>query len=199
MDTIRYLLALLLVVGLPPLFLYWLLIHPFVNFWRGKGIGMTYGVVLTIVLAAMIGLFSIRHELLVIDFGTSYPLIAIGIGCLVLAGLLRFYLHKHITLSTLLGLPEIAPERYFRTLITTGIYSRIRHPRYIQLLIALTGYALIANNLASYIAAAFWLPAVYVIVLLEERELREHFGEAYEDYCHKVPRFIPKLKDRSNA
>jgi hypothetical protein len=27
-----------------PMFLYWLLIQPFVNSWRGKGIGMTYGV-----------------------------------------------------------------------------------------------------------------------------------------------------------
>jgi hypothetical protein len=48
------------VISLPPLFLYWLLIHPFVNFWRTKGIGMTYGVVLTIIGMGMIGLFSIR-------------------------------------------------------------------------------------------------------------------------------------------
>jgi hypothetical protein len=31
------------------MFLYWLLIQPFVNFWRGKGIAMPHGVVLTII------------------------------------------------------------------------------------------------------------------------------------------------------
>lgn len=193
MNTIRYFVALVLVVGLPPLFLYWLLIHPLINFWRSKGIGLTYGIVLIISLATMIGLFSIRHDLLVVDFGTSYSFIIIGVVCLILAGIMRLALHKHVTISTLIGLPEIAPERYFRTLITEGIYSRIRHPRYVQLLIALTGYALIANHLASYIAVALWLPGVYVIALLEEKELRDHFGQAYDEYCRKVPRFMPRL------
>ena len=40
MNTTRYVIAAILVITLPPLFLYWLLIHPFVNFWRGKGIGL---------------------------------------------------------------------------------------------------------------------------------------------------------------
>jgi hypothetical protein len=44
MKPVRYFLALIFVVGLPPMFLYWLLIYPFVNFSRGKRIGMSYGV-----------------------------------------------------------------------------------------------------------------------------------------------------------
>ena len=39
MDSVRYFLALIVAITLPPLFLYWLIIHPLVNFWRGKGIG----------------------------------------------------------------------------------------------------------------------------------------------------------------
>ena len=73
-------------ISLPPLFLYWLLIHPFVNFWRTKGIGMTYGVVLTIIGMGMIGLFSIRHHLLTNDYGANYTLIVLGVVCLVAAG-----------------------------------------------------------------------------------------------------------------
>jgi protein-S-isoprenylcysteine O-methyltransferase Ste14 len=141
----------------------------------------------------MIGLFSIRHELLVTDFGTSYPLLFVGILFLVLAGALRFALQKHLTVKVLLGVPEIAPDRYPRVLITDGIYGRVRHPRYVQLLIALAGYALIANHLASYIVVALWLPAIHVIVAMEEKELLEHFGERYADYCRRVPRFIPRI------
>lgn len=193
MDTIRYLLALILVVSLPPLFLYWLLIHPLITFWRAKGVVVTYTVVLTFVAIGMIGLFSIRHELLATDFGTSYPLLSLGILFLVLAGAMRLAIQKHLTIKALLGLPEIAPDRYRRALVTDGIYARVRHPRYVQLLIALAGYALIANHLASYIVVALWLPAIYVIVALEERELLEHFGEIYANYCRRVPRFIPKI------
>lgn len=193
MDTLRYFLALILLIGLPPLFLYWLLIHPLINFWRAKGVGVTYTVILTLVAIGMIGLFSIRHELLTTDFGTSYPLLILGIICLILSAAMRFAIQKQLTVKTLLGLPEIAPDRYPRTLVTNGIYARVRHPRYVQLLIALTGYALIANHLASYVVVALWFPGIHVIVSLEEKELRAHFGQVYDDYCRKVPRFVLKL------
>jgi protein-S-isoprenylcysteine O-methyltransferase Ste14 len=194
MDSFRYLLAIFLVVSLPALFLYWLLIHPFVDFWRGKGIGFTYGSVLSIVTAGMIGLFSIRRFLLEVEFGTNYALIALGLLCLVLAGVTRFAIQKKLSMKVLLGLPEIAPDRFPRKLITDGIYAHIRHPRYLQFLIALVGYALIANYLAVYLTVVLWIVGIYVIVLLEEKELTDHFGEIYQAYCRRVPRFLPKLK-----
>jgi protein-S-isoprenylcysteine O-methyltransferase Ste14 len=199
MNTTRYVLALFLVITLPPLFLYWLLIHPFVNFWRGQGIGPTYTMILSVIGAAMIGLFALRHFLLGIDYGTSYLLTALGVALLIVAGSLRLKLQKHLDLGTLVGFPEIAPDRFPRPLITEGVYARIRHPRYVQLLIALAGYALIANYLAAYLAVALWVPGIYVIAVLEEKELRAHFGDAYDDYCRKVPRFLPKLKGDSST
>lgn len=194
MNTIRYFLALSLVITLPPLFLYWLLIHPFVSFWRGKGIGPTYTMVLSVIIAGMIGLFSLRHFLLGIDYGANYPLAALGLLFLIGAGSLRFAIQKHLDIKTLLGFPEIAPDRFPRQLLTEGIYARMRHPRYVQLLIALIGYALIANYLAAYLAVALWVPGVYLIAMLEEKELRAHFGDIYDEYCRKVPRFLPKLR-----
>jgi protein-S-isoprenylcysteine O-methyltransferase Ste14 len=198
-NTLRYFLALFLVITLPPLFLYWLLIHPLVSFWRGQGLRTTYAVVLTVIGVAMVGLFSLRHYLLASDYGTHYPLLIIGALLLILSSTMRFSIHQHLDIKTLLGLPEIAPQHFPRALITSGIYARLRHPRYVQFLIALTGYALIANNLAVYLAVGLWLPGIHVIVRLEERELRDHFGAAYQDYCRRVPRFIPKLRWSHNA
>ena len=192
-NTVRYFLSLILVITLPPLFLYWLLIHPFVNFWRGKGIGPTYTMVLSVILAGMIGLFSLRHYLLGIDYGTNYGLVALGLLLLILSGSLRFAIHKQLDIATLLGFPEIAPDRFPRRLLTEGIYARMRHPRYVQLLIALIGYALIANYLAAYLAVALWVAGIYLIALLEEKELRAHFGDLYKAYCRKVPRFVPRI------
>jgi protein-S-isoprenylcysteine O-methyltransferase Ste14 len=55
------------------------------------------------------------------------------------------------------------------------------------------GSALIANYLALYLVVALWLPGLYFIVLLEEKELRDRFGPAYDEYCRRVPRFIPRF------
>jgi len=199
MNSVRYFIALFLVISLPPLFLYWLLVHPFVNFWRGQGIGVTYGCLLTVITAAMVGLFSIRHFLLSIEYGTSYPLVALGLVLLGLSGTMRFMIQNKLTTKVLLGLPEVAPDRFSRELMTDGLYARMRHPRYVQFLIALAGYALIANYLAAYLMVMLWVLAVYIIVLLEEKELRDHFGEGYIEYCRRVPRFMPKLKPRRGS
>jgi protein-S-isoprenylcysteine O-methyltransferase Ste14 len=98
-----------------------------------------------------------------------------------------------MTPRVLVGLPELAPERYPQGLITTGLYARLRHPRYVQVALALLGYALIANYLAGYLVFAAWLLVMYPLVVLEERELRQRFGEAYDAYCRQAPRFIPRL------
>lgn len=123
-----------------------------------------------------------------------YPLLLVGIGCLAItAGLGQSLYNAHMTPRVLVGL-ELAPEHYPQGLITTGPYARLRHPRYVQVALALLGYALIANYLAAYLVFAAWLVVMYPLVLLEERELCQRFGEAYDAYCRQVPRFIPRLR-----
>jgi protein-S-isoprenylcysteine O-methyltransferase Ste14 len=106
---------------------------------------------------------------------------------------LGFQILHHMSILTILGLPELAPDKCPQQLITTGIYATIRHPRYVQIYLGFLGSALIANYLALYLIVALWLPGIYVIVLLEEKELRDRFDAAYDDYCRRVPRFIPRF------
>ena len=73
----------------------------------------------------------------------------------------------------------------------------MRHPRYLELLLAIAGFALIANHLCLYLALLLWLPGVWLIVILEEKELRDRFGPAYEEYSRRVPHFIPRWRGRS--
>ena len=97
-------------------------------------------------------------------------------------------------LRTLIGVPELTAGESGE-LLTTGIYARIRHPRYVQLLLALSAYALFANYSGAYIMAALFWAQIYVVVLLEEAELRDRFGEAYVSYAARTPRFVPRLPD----
>ncbi|HYB72779.1 MAG TPA: methyltransferase [Candidatus Sulfotelmatobacter sp.] len=192
MDSARYYVALVLVIAFPPMLLAWPLIHPFVRFWRKLGPGWTYTVVGTFIGAGMVGLSLIRRPLLAIEFGTSYPLAALGALCFAASLWMGLALLRHMTITLILGLPEIAPERHPAGLVTQGIYARIRHPRYVQLALGLLGCALFANYLAPYATFALWLPGLWTIVVLEERELRDRFGAEYEAYCRRVPRFVPR-------
>jgi protein-S-isoprenylcysteine O-methyltransferase Ste14 len=193
MNAFRYYVALIMVTLLPPVLSFWLLIHPFVRFWRRLGPGWTYGIVCSFMALSVVGLFRIRHALLAVEFGTGYYLIALGLLLLAASIWLIFQILRRISVLTILGLAELAPDRRRDRLITTGIYATIRHPRYLQLYLSFLGCAFIANYLALYLVVALWLPGIYVIVLLEEKELRDRFGPAYEEYCRRVPRFIPRF------
>jgi len=92
-----------------------------------------------------------------------------------------------------LGVPELAPDQHGIPLITGGIYSRIRHPRYVQFFLAVTGYALFCNYLALYLFLPVLAATMYWLVRIEERELHDRYGAEYDAYCSRVPRFIPKI------
>ncbi len=196
MDSVRYYLALLTLIGLVPGLLLWFFIHPFVGFWRKFGPGWTYAILMLPVAALMVAVFQSRSYLLGKEYGTNYLLIGLGIACLVCAGMIARRRRKHLTARVLAGLPELSSNPQSQKLLTEGIYSRIRHPRYVELMLWLLGYALIANYLTLYIAVLVSLPVLYLIVLLEEKELRDRFGSEYEEYSSRVPRFIPRAAAR---
>jgi protein-S-isoprenylcysteine O-methyltransferase Ste14 len=195
MDTVRYYIALVLVVTMPPVLLLWLLIHPMIRFWRQLGPALTYSLVSLVMVLAGAGIFLARRSLLSVDFGTNYLLLSLGVLLEVVSIWLWVVLHRHLSFSTMLGLPELAPQKYPAGLITRGIYSRIRHPRYVQIVLFLWGYALIANYPTAHIAAGLWLPGIFLIARLEDKELRDRYGAAYEEYCRRVPRFVPKFRE----
>jgi len=194
MNMLRYYLALMLTIMIPPGLLTWVLIHPFIKFCRRVGLLWTYVMVAAVVCPSIAGLFLMRRTLLALDFGDSWPLLALGLLCVAVAVRLRVSLHRHFSNQQLMGLPELAPDRYTQQLVTEGLYAHVRHPRYLQFLLVLAGFALLANYLALYLVLAVGGLGIWLIVILEEKELRERFGPAYDDYCRRVPRFIPRRR-----
>jgi protein-S-isoprenylcysteine O-methyltransferase Ste14 len=194
MNAVRYYLAILLLSFTPPAFIFWLSIHPFIRFWRGLGLGLALGINYAglFLLAALIFMFC--KPLLSVDFGTNPVLIGIGVPLLIVSGAMHKRLSKHLRLSILTGIPELAPERNATPLLTEGIYSRIRHPRYVQVFLGIVAYTLICNYLATYLLLLAVLVVILLLVPLEERELRQRFGAEYEVYSTRVPRFIPKFR-----
>lgn len=194
MNEVRYWIALVMICLIPGTIAYWLSIHPFIAFWRRAGPART--LVLHFTLAAIIAaaVATQRRWLLAAEFGNQTLPAAAGICLLILAVIFRRKIGAELKVSTLIGLPELAPSSHPQPLITTGPYSVIRHPRYVQLLLALWGWTLLANYLSLYLLSALAVAAVWVLVRLEERELSRRYGPEWSHYAHRVPRFIPRFR-----
>jgi protein-S-isoprenylcysteine O-methyltransferase Ste14 len=126
------------------------------------------------------------------DLGTSYIMLALGLLAMGLGTLIALQRRKYLTFRILSGLPQVSAQEYPGTLLTQGVYGKIRHPRYVEVTLWVLGYALISNYLVMYLATLLTVPSLLLIVAMEERELEERFGEEWRVYRDRVPRFIPR-------
>jgi protein-S-isoprenylcysteine O-methyltransferase Ste14 len=133
------------------------------------------------------------NPLLSVEFGTNPVLIGLAVPLLVVSGAMRRSLSKHLRFAILTGIPELAPKQHGTALLTEGLYSRMRHPRYVQACLGVAAYTLICNYLATYVLFLVIVVIILLLVPMEERELRQRFGIEYETYCARVPRFIPRF------
>jgi protein-S-isoprenylcysteine O-methyltransferase Ste14 len=84
-------------------------------------------------------------------------------------------------------------------LVVAGLYRFSRNPMYISIELTLFGEAVVLGSLTLVVYALFFLLRnVLFVVLYEEPKLRRQFGASYDDYCRRVPRWIPAFS-RSSA
>ncbi len=77
-------------------------------------------------------------------------------------------------------------------LLTTGCYSRVRHPIYsIWGFLILPGFSLVIGGFMLLLPLVYWASMVRFIGE-EERALEEYFGEEWIEYRKKTPRFVPR-------
>ena len=82
-------------------------------------------------------------------------------------------------------------------LVTSGLYSYVRHPQYV-------GFLLITFGLNVQWMTIFTLILWPVLAVLywrlareEDKENEERFGEAFREYKQRVPGFIPRLRRKT--
>jgi protein-S-isoprenylcysteine O-methyltransferase Ste14 len=80
--------------------------------------------------------------------------------------------------------------KHKQILVTTGIYSYIRHPIYTGLILATTGAELVAQSYLFILFACFFY-MIYRQAKKEEKILEDHFGKAYIDYKKRSKMLIP--------
>lgn len=85
---------------------------------------------------------------------------------------------------------EFDPPKIF---VATGPYRWVRNPVVITLLTTVLGEAIWFGSVGIALLLAIGLPVAHMqVTRLEEPLLRRRFGQSYEDYCARVPRWIPR-------
>lgn len=77
---------------------------------------------------------------------------------------------------------------------TRGPYAHVRNPLYVGNLGICLGLLLIANDPWVYLGGlAFFFGEYFFIIRAEESFLRSRFGAGFDEFCQKVPRWVPRL------
>jgi protein-S-isoprenylcysteine O-methyltransferase Ste14 len=86
--------------------------------------------------------------------------------------------------------------RKTKELCNDGPFSMTRNPLYFFSLIGTIGLGLLSNSLIICGAAvAFFLAYYHFVIRDEERRLHEAFGDKFAEYCRRVPRLIPRIRN----
>ncbi|VAX16765.1 hypothetical protein MNBD_IGNAVI01-2669 [hydrothermal vent metagenome] len=80
-------------------------------------------------------------------------------------------------------------------LVTTGIYSKIRHPQYSGIFLLSIGMLIQWPTLLTILMFPILIFAYYRLAKREEKDIEAEFSVEYKLYKEGVPAFIPKLKN----
>ena len=86
------------------------------------------------------------------------------------------------------GLVAIQPNH---TLVTTGIYARIRHPSYLGIVVLMAGWAMVFRSGVGLLLTALVLVPLLARMNSEEALLSSEFGAEYDAYKTRTWRLIP--------
>lgn len=189
MRTLHWIAGIALALEMPVPY-YWLVLHAPVRFWR-KHVRAAY---LTAVAVAWGGgdwlLYHFRTRLFPAPGSGTPPLWAIVAGIALIGA--DAYLLTRVELALggrrLVGQAELTGSG---ELGTTGLYARIRHPRYLGMMAAVAGSCLLVGSPRLWAVAGGWWLVAMATIQMEERELRRRFGAAYAEYAKRVPALLP--------
>lgn len=78
------------------------------------------------------------------------------------------------------------------SLATAGPYARIRHPQYVAFVLILLGFLLQWPTLLTLLMFPILLLMYGRLAVKEEEEMRAQFGDEFDRYARKTPRFFPR-------
>jgi protein-S-isoprenylcysteine O-methyltransferase Ste14 len=124
---------------------------------------------------------------MVVGAGAAMMVAGVGLRCLAIGTLRRFFLD------------DVALQ-WGQPLITTGVYSWMRHPSEVgNVAIAFGGTMVLASSIGLATGAGLVLPTVIHRLRSEDRLLRAEYGTSFDRYAGKTGWFGPRGRRRAPA
>ena len=75
-----------------------------------------------------------------------------------------------------------------KVIVDTGVFSVVRHPQYLSMLLVALGLILIVQHWLIFIFSVVSMILIYIGILKQDKILVRKFGDGYKRYMQKVPR-----------
>ncbi len=185
--------ALCVVYSTVPLF--WIVIHPNIDFWRRrKQQGRpAYKALVPLWMGMWVAMGAITWRSRSVVFYESR--IAWIPGALLLCSGVVLYAKAREGFSPLQlsGHHEIESGEHRQELVVNGIRRRIRHPIYLGHLCEMLAWSVGTGMAVLFGLTAFAVITGAIMIRMEDAELEERFGEKFEAYRRTVPAIVPRL------
>ena len=79
---------------------------------------------------------------------------------------------------------------------TAGVYRYSRNPQLVGSFVFIIGYVMLWPSWPGILWATLWVPISWLMVGGEEEHLSREFGEEYQEYCDRTPRYVGVPKKR---
>jgi protein-S-isoprenylcysteine O-methyltransferase Ste14 len=94
------------------------------------------------------------------------------------------------------GTPFVADST--QHLVVSGPLRFVRNPLYVAQVLVLGGSGLCFGSPSLLVLVLIWFVLLHLFVVrYEEPGLVRRFGAAYEEYCLRVPRWVPRLTNKA--
>ena len=94
---------------------------------------------------------------------------------------------------------KVAETHRTERIVSTKIYSLMRHPQYFGGILAHIGISFLLSSLFSLLFTPLVIFLNFLVAWKEEKELIKEFGEEYKDYRERVPMLFPKIKKQKKS
>jgi protein-S-isoprenylcysteine O-methyltransferase Ste14 len=181
--------------------LFWLVIHPFADFWRKR-----FRAPLTVVTPVWILLWILTwtasypwRDIPIVPYpsrvagGCGFWLSSLAIPFWAITVFIYFGGTRHFSFNQVIGRSELESDRHEQRLVTTGLHARMRHPLYFGHLCTMLGWLSLAQTRAVLALLVWAVLTGALMIRAEDAELERRFGNAFREYRRRVPAVIPRL------
>ena len=175
--------------------LFWIVIHPNIDFWRKRK--QQGRPAYKALLPLWIGMWVVMGAITwpwrsILLYQTRMAWIP---GALLLCLGVFLYSRGRQGFSPLqfTGQHEIGNREHQQELVVSGIRRRVRHPIYLGHLCEMLGWSIGTGMAVLFGMTVFALVTGAIMIRMEDRELEQRFGAEFETYRRRVPAVVPRF------